>query len=321
MINQNQATQVTKTVLISGSQKPAFSVVACFLEAGYAVTFLTENAVNAQKDISGHLAFSNRSGTQAPPNDDQLTIVEQLSDVKIYPRTIVISPETLTEKKERISLLEDRVSPDGLLAITTESIPLAALQAAASQPEKIIGANWAEPAHNTRFLEIIANTTSNKEAVGLFFNDAKAHLGKDPYLITGEQGIRTKLFSAMVREAFFLVENGYASIPDIDRACRNDAGYYLPFAGNCRYMDLMGTNSYGMVMKELNKELSKARHTPPFFNTIIENKGRGMKNNQGFYEYKDGEADQWQDLMNTFSRQISKLIDTYPFHDQKTVEP
>ena len=120
----------------------------------------------------------------------------------------------------------------------------------------------------------------------------------------------------MVREAFYLVENGYATVQDIDRACRNDAGYYLPFAGNFRYMDLMGTYSYAEVMKKLNADLSKDNHIPGFFSDIISNGDTGMKSNKGFYNYENGDVEHWNKMFAKFSYKIHEIIAKYPFSDK-----
>lgn len=37
--------------------------------------------------------------------------------------------------------------------------------------------------------------------------------------------------TSMYREAFYLVENSYATIEDVDRACRNNAGCWLTLVG------------------------------------------------------------------------------------------
>ena len=120
----------------------------------------------------------------------------------------------------------------------------------------------------------------------------------------------------MAREAFFLVENGYASIEDIDRACRNDPGYYLPFAGNCRYIDLMGTYAYGIVMKGLNPELSKDIEIGKFMKNIISEEDFGMENGKGFYEYEKGDSERWHEIFRKFSTQIHEIIKKYPFDNQ-----
>ena len=120
--------------------------------------------------------------------------------------------------------------------------------------------------------------------------------------------------AAITREAFFLVDNGYASIEDIDRACRNDAGYYLPFAGNCRYMDLMGTHAYGLVMKDLYKELSQQDKVSDKLADLLADGKLGMEHGNGFYKYTKKAASQWEEKFRQFSFQIKEIIDKYPFN-------
>lgn len=178
-----------------------------------------------------------------------------------------------------------------------------------------MGLNWTEPAHTTLFLEII----SSEQSVGLaeeLNRFAKAYWGKDP-IVAHEHGVRSRLISAMAREASFLVDNGYASVEDIDRACRNDAGYYLPFSGNCRYMDLMGTYAYGMVMKDLNPDLSKDKEIPQFFKKVLEEGALGMQNKKGFYAYSSASVNNWRRTMEKFSYQIQDIIEKYPFNYKK----
>jgi 3-hydroxybutyryl-CoA dehydrogenase len=227
---------------------------------------------------------------------------------------IAITGENVEEKKARIQQLEKLLFPGSIIAINTESIPLSLLQDGCEHPERLIGLNWVEPAHTTFFLEIITNAGTKKKLVDHLYDLAKAHWNKDPYCVSKNVGIRAKMLSGMIREAFFLVQNGYATIEDIDRACRNDAGYYLPFAGNFRYMDLMGTYAYGLVMKDLNRELSKEAHVPPFFEEIMKKGGLGMQNNKGFYSYEPGDAERWKELFSMFSYQIQQIIEKNPFN-------
>src|SRR5690606_11021753 len=98
--------------------------------------------------------------------------------------------------------------------------------------------------------------------------------------------------------AICLVENGYASIERIDRACRNNAGFYLPFEGNFRYMDLMGTYAYGMVMKDLNPDLAK---------------GADVSDNLASWlaRYAASEANVRKIAFQRFSKEIRSLILKY----------
>jgi len=299
-----------KSILIIGNGKLAYSVYVCILNAGHKVQLYTEDYAEAMERISLHLTDMNSKAT-VEINCNDLKNIQHLNGTTEYDFVIIITSETLVKKKSFLQIAEQHISFNSIIAINTESIALSSLQQDAKYPQRIIGANWTEPAHTTYFLEIITNKTNSKKLVNDFCNFAKQSLHKDLYVLKKDFGIRTRMMCAMIREAFYLVENGYVSVEDIDRACRNDAGYYLPFAGNFRYMDLMGTFMYGIVMKDLNPELSKDCNVPSFFKNIIQEGGEGMKNNHGFYQYENGDTKKWDAIFRTFSYQIQKIIQKY----------
>ncbi len=307
-------------VLIIGNGKLLYSVAACLLDADHPVTLITEdeNKDCALKNIKSHI-FELSKITHKKSKINQLEILSNPGNKSDHKIAIAVTGENLLEKISMIEQMEKNLPADSILCINTESIPISFLQQTCNYPERLLGVNWTEPAHTTFFLELIINANTNKELADHLFNLAKNRWGKDPYIVSGDTSIRAKILSAMAREAFYLVQNEYASIEDIDRACRNDAGYYLPFSGNFRYMDLMGTYAYGLVMKDLNPELSKDADIPSFLEEIIEQGGLGMENNKGFYKYGDGNVKQWNETFAKFSYQIQNIINKYPFsHKEKS---
>ncbi|MEO6705797.1 MAG: 3-hydroxyacyl-CoA dehydrogenase NAD-binding domain-containing protein [Ginsengibacter sp.] len=300
-------------ILILGDGKLVYSVVVCLLQAGHPVRLFTKNMDDALKNVNLHFADLAKNASQGNEYHT-LEITDVLEGRLDYKLAIAIIDENLLKKKAMIHQLEEMLPLDSTIAINTESIPLSILLEGSNHPGRIIGLNWVDPAHTTYFLELVTNSNSDEILVDRLFSLAKKCWNKDPYVIYNDLSIRAKLFAAMIREAFYLVENGYASIEDIDRSCRNDAGYYLPFAGNFRFIDLMGTYAYGMVMKDLNPELSKECKVPEFFKNIIEQGDLGMENNKGFYKYENGEAEKWEELFKKFSYQIQDIITKYPFN-------
>lgn len=307
-------------ILLLGNENLAYSIAVCLLKAEYQVALHTENTFEARSSILQHLSDMNYGNEKCVLEEERLkinnTILKENTDFKL---TVVINEEELLKKRERISRLENKLSENAIIAINTESISLSEIQKDAIHPERIIGLNWTEPAYTTQFLEIITNTVVKKGVLNQINEYAKTW-NKDPYTVH-DFGVRGRLTSAMIREAFYLVNNGYASIEDIDRACRNDAGYYLPFAGNCRYMDLMGTYSYGMVMKDLNPDLSKDQKLPAFFTDILKEGGLGMQNGKGLYKYEPDEVKEWRNTFNEFSFKIEEIINKYPFNNKKNNTP
>jgi len=299
-------------ILVFGNGPLSFSVIMCLLVAGHRVTLVTESIDEAITRIDAHILNASKSSLKAI-NKQLLQVISDLDDKTDFKIAIAVTDENLKIKKSVISKLEKIICRDSIIAINTESIPISDLQNESQVPNRIIGLNWTEPAHTSFFLEIIINGVTNRERAIDICDLAKKYWFKHPYLISTGLGIRAKLLSVMAREAFYLVNNGYASIEDIDRACRNDAGYYLPFSGNFRYMDLMGTYAYGLVMKDLNRELSSETKTPHFFNELIEQGGLGMENKKGFYTYEDEDVKWWNEVFSKFSYQIRDVIGKYPF--------
>jgi len=298
-----------ETVLLVGNGKLAASIYMCLTSAGHAVSFYSDNPTEEIERVNLHIGNS----CQKEIVEAQCKYVEEIgkSPVKLsYKLAIIITPENVLEKTTYLQKVETHIPSHAIVAINTESIALSTIQKSAAFPSRIIGVNWSEPAHTTYFLEIITNRSNPKNLIEEFYQLSKLWQ-KDPYILYNDCGIRARMMCAMIREAFYLVENGYVSIEDIDRACRNDAGFYLPFAGNFRYMDLMGTYMYGIVMKDLNPELCNSNHIPKFFKDIIEQGGEGMKNNHGIYSYQNGDTEKWDEVFRTFSYQIQEIIQKY----------
>lgn len=303
-------------ILVTGWSKAVTGIIACLQQAGHPVAVYTNNGFEAAECQPVSPKTIN-----LPQLDTSVELIDRLDDAGDVGLVIVYTDENEFQKKTLIEQLERAVSPDTLIAVNTESIPLSVLQQGSRYPERILGVNWTEPADTTYFLEIIANEKNNPEWVDGFCERARANWQKDPYVVHSDRGIRSRMLCAMIREAFYLIDNQYVSVEDVDRACRNDPGYYLPFSGHFRYMDLMGAFIYGVVMQDLFPELSKARQVPGFFEDIVQNGGLGMVTEKGFYAYEKGETEQWEESFREFSLQIRDLISKYPFNYEEVGQP
>lgn len=293
-------------VLLIGEPRLITSAALCLLNAGHFVIVTTKDKVEFRQEFKSLSLAQNRVLNY----DERLIVSSSVDGFVDCKLVIIISNEIHADKISQLKNILPYISSDTIVAINIETISIDSLCESFENPERLIGLNWTEPAHTTLFLEIIESDV-NDVAVHKILDIASKHWAKDPYIVK-EEGIRSRLISAMAREAVYLVDNGYASIADIDRACRNDAGYYLPFCGNCRYMDLMGAYAYGKVMKDLNPDLSKETEISGLLETIGKEKRMGMINNKGFYDYSDDEVKQWKETMGKFSYQIQSIIEKHP---------
>lgn len=306
-------------LLVSGTGPLAAGITVCLLQAGHPVTHLSPDPEADGHRIARLQDAEAKFGKRDRPAP-ALVLTAQPESLPDVAAAVIAAPECVAAKQQRIAELEKVLGEDAVIAVNTESIPLSRLQEGTERPGRILGANWAPPAHTTLFLEMIVNTAC-KEALVLSFKEMAMGWGKDPYVVPGDEGIRSRMMSALAREAFFLVGNGYASVEDIDRACRNDAGYYLPFAGNFRYMDLMGPYAYGLVMEDLNPGLDRSAAPPEWMDELLQNGHTGMDAGKGFYDYADGEAEKWESVFNRFSYRIRQLMRRYPFGENENKQP
>jgi 3-hydroxybutyryl-CoA dehydrogenase len=187
------------------------------------------------------------------------------------------------------------------------------LQAGAIHPERVMGIHWGEPAHILRVMEIICGQHTSPALAERAVALARAW-GKEPSLLRRDiRGfITNRCMYALLREAFNLVESGYATIEDVDRSLRNDYGYWITFAGPFRFMDLTGIPAYATVMKDMLPDLSCSKEVPPLIQKLVKRGARGVSNAHGFYSYTKVQAKRWEKLFLKFSYEIRALAQKYP---------
>ncbi len=295
------------------------SITTCLLIAGHPVVAIAPLRVDmetAAPRIREHLAKAFQKGliTNSPQSYlDQLTITEDynfLSDSRVIMECTL---ENIAIKKSVYEKIEAVVAKDALITSNTSAIPISLLQQQVQLPARFLGLHWSEPSHTTRFLEVICGEQTDVQAAEWLY--ALAHRwGKEPTLVRKDiRGfIANRLMYAMYREAFNLVENGYATVDDVDRACRNNTGYWMTLAGVFRWMDLTGVAAYHTVMKDLFPTLSNETEVPTLIDDIVKAGGKGVSNAHGFYDYTPEEAKLWQETYEEFSYDIRQLALKYP---------
>lgn len=295
------------------------SIIACLLAAGHRVVAVTRSLAKhrrARQHIGALLRqMLKQEVLQRDPSKilQNLVISESFLDLRNTQVVIESIIENLETKKVALTRIEEAVSPDTIIGSNTSAIPVSILQQDAKYPERILGVHWAEPAHVTRFMEVICGNRSELRYAERVLAWAKLW-GKEPSLLRKDiRGfITNRIMYAMLREAFFLVENGYANIDDVDRSLRNDLGYWITFAGPFRFMDLTGIPAYAAVMKDLFPELNNESKVPALIEQLVNSGARGVANAHGFYRYTPEEARRWEELFLKFSYEIRTLARKYP---------
>jgi 3-hydroxybutyryl-CoA dehydrogenase len=307
------------TIGIVGLGLMGTSISACLLMAGHklvGVAPLPVDMKTAPKRIQAHLEKSVEEGMisgSAAHYLQNMIITEDYASLKVCQLIIECTLENEAIKHGIFEKIEEIVGDETVITSNTSAIPISVLQKQRRLPARFLGLHWAEPSHTTRFLEIIRGDESDiKHAEWLY--DLSHKWAKEPTLVRKDiRGfITNRLMYAMYREAFHLVENGYATMEDVDRACRNNPGYWMTLVGVFRWMDLTGIAGYNTVMEELFPTLSNRTDVPKLIRNVVEQGGKGILNGKGFYEYTPEQARLWRETYEEFSYDIHRFAQKYP---------
>lgn len=307
------------TVGVVGLGLMGCSIATCLLMAGHPVVAIAPiegDMHHAEKRIREHLIKSQKEGlTEKSPEETLKSLSVTMDYSALAPCALVIecTLEDLAVKKTVFEKIEAVITPEALLTSNTSAIPISILQKQTKSPGRFFGLHWAEPSHTTRFLEVICGELSDVDR-GEYLYLLSQGWGKEPTLVRKDiRGfITNRLMYAMYREAFYLVENGYATVEDVDRACRNNAGYWMTLVGVFRWMDLTGVQAYHAVMKDLFPTLNNSTEVPKLIDDIVKAGGKGVANAHGFHKYTPEEAKLWEETFKEFSYEIRKLALKYP---------
>lgn len=229
--------------------------------------------------------------------------------------------EDLPIKQAVFDRIEEVVEASVPIASNTSAIPIRLLQSNLRHPERLLGMHWAEPAHATRFLELIRGEQTSDEAMYAAERLGR-DVGKDPSLVQKDVPgfIVNRLGYAMMREALHLLQSGVADAETIDRSFRNAIGLWASMCGPLRWIDLTGGPAlYARAMAQVLGDLSHSENIPASLQELADRDSRGIADGQGFYRYTPEQASAWEARLHEQAWAIRDLMNRYdPLEDVKT---
>jgi 3-hydroxybutyryl-CoA dehydrogenase len=192
--------------------------------------------------------------------------------------------ERLDAKREVLAAM-DRIAPaHAPIATNTSALSITTLAACTARPDRVLGLHFFSPVPMMKAVEVVRGMATSDEtfAAGRAFVVA---VGKEPVLVLRDEPgfIVNRINLPSTIEAIKLVEQGVASVEDIDRGMRLATGRRMgPFETG----DLVGLDvTYGALMA-LYEETGDPRWFPP---QLLRRKVRagqlGRKAGRGWYEY------------------------------------
>ncbi|MCP4665002.1 MAG: 3-hydroxyacyl-CoA dehydrogenase family protein, partial [Deltaproteobacteria bacterium] len=210
------------------------------------------------------------------------TDMSQLSDADFVIEAVI---EDLDLKKSVFKELDEICRPEVILASNTSSMSLTEIASATKRPEKVCGMHFFNPVPLMRLVEVIRGYSTSDATVAMTTDLAKK-MGKITVEVKKDSPgfIVNRIMIPHMLEAIKIVEEGIASIEDVDVAVKNGLNYPM---GPFELMDLTGIDIAYFVAEYFYKELNKESKwvSPNLLKTMIRANRLGRKTGGGWYDY------------------------------------
>jgi 3-hydroxybutyryl-CoA dehydrogenase len=205
---------------------------------------------------------------------------EAVKDVQVVIESI---PENLELKQRTFKELDELCPPETILASNTSSFKVAAIGSLVKRQDKMIGIHFFNPVARMRLLEIIRTDKTSDETFEVIKNLA-VKMGREPITVKDSPAfVANRILHVMHLEAAKMLEDGIASVEDIDKACTLGLGHGVgPFTA----VDM--TNSMGIAVElgdYLAVELGERYRVSPMVRKKAEAGELGRATGKGYYEY------------------------------------
>jgi 3-hydroxybutyryl-CoA dehydrogenase len=248
---------------------------------------LERGLARARDGLRKEAAKGRLSEQEADASAERLQAVSDLEALAPCGLVIEAAPERLELKHELYRRLSEIVAADCVLASNTSSLLVTAIAAAASNPERVVGMHFFNPAPVMALLEVVAGERSSQEALALAHATGEA-MGKTVIRANDGPGfLVNRCNRPFGLEALRLLQERVAGIETIDRICRMQGGFRM---GPFELMDLVGVDTGFEISKSFfAQSFGEPRWRPsPITARYVAAGMHGRKSGRGYYDYGGG---------------------------------
>jgi 3-hydroxybutyryl-CoA dehydrogenase len=245
---------------------------------------LTRGAEKVRAGLAKEAEKGRLSAEDARTAAERLEAVDDLEGLAPCELVIEAAPERPELKRALYARLSEIVAADCVLATNTSSLPVTGIAAAASNPERVVGMHFFNPAPLMKLIEVIAGMRSADRALAIADATGRA-MGKTVIRASDGPGfLVNRCNRPFGLEALRTLGERIADIETIDRICRLGGPFRM---GPFELSDLVGVDT-GFDVSRSFYELSfgEPRWRPsPIQARMVAAGLHGRKTGRGYYDY------------------------------------
>ena len=303
-----------KQIGVVGAGTMGTGVVQLFAQSGFEVFWYNRSTARIKTSLEQLrtsqetlVRYGGLGREEADAALERIKPVEDLADLAHVDFVSESIAEDLAVKQELFARLDRICSEQALLTTDTTGLSISRIAEGISRPGRFSGFHFFNPAHLVPVVEIIRGARTVETTCQVLAQLA-GQIGKYPVLVQKDISgfVASRLQLAVIREALHLVEEGVASVADVDAAIKHGLGLRWALLGPLEIADLGGLDVFNTVAGYLNRELCDAKEASKMLSDLVAAGNLGTKSGSGFYDYPEGRA---QQIVEERDRKLLKLLD------------
>ena len=278
-------------IFVLGAGTMGSGIVQAFAQKGYEVIvrdikdeFVQSGIVRINNGLS---KLVSKGKMTEETKEDILSRISGTTDMNLAADCDLVveaAIENMKIKKEIFAELDKICKPETILASNTSSLSITEVASATNRAEKVIGMHFFNPAPVMKLVEIIRGMATSQETFDAV-KELSLAIGKEPVEVEEAPGfVVNRILIPMINEASFILQEGIASVEDIDTAMKYGANHPM---GPLALGDLIGLDVCLAIMDVLYNETGDTKYrSSSILRKYVRAGWLGRKSGRGFYNYK-----------------------------------
>jgi 3-hydroxybutyryl-CoA dehydrogenase len=282
-----------KKILVVGAGTMGHGIAQSFAQAGYQVA-LQDTSAKALERSNSLIKSSLKTMIEAgivwqSEYEEILGRIKMTTSLEEVAGDADLAIETIIENKEaKIDLfakLDRLCPPHAILASNTSFFNIFDF-ICTSRPDKVLMVHWYSPPQIIPLVDIVKGPQTSPEIIQTVA-DMLREMNKKPIIFNKPLPgyMVTRLQVAFQREVYWLMDNDYLSVKDIDEASVWGLALRMMVVGICQRIDFGGLDISAKAKSSI--ETTPADYKPVKLNQLVSQGSLGVKSGKGFYDYKD----------------------------------
>ncbi|MBU3136401.1 3-hydroxyacyl-CoA dehydrogenase family protein [Clostridium gasigenes] len=292
-----------KNIAVLGTGTMGHGIALLSAKAGLNVVMYGRTDESLDRGMSSIIASLNRLTLQGEVTDNECEkIISKIKGVKTLEEVaknadLIIESvtENLDIKKNIFNRLDELCKPEVILASNTSGLSPTDIANGTTHPERVVVAHFWNPPQLIPLVEVVpgektSNDTVERTVEWVNFIGKKAVRMEKECL--GFIGNRLQL--ALLREAMYIIEKGWAKAEEVDKAMEYGHGRRLSVTGPLCSADLGGLDIFNNISSYLFRDLCNYIEPSKLMKEKVSENKLGTKTGEGFYKWSKEDIEEKQ---------------------------